>query len=143
MNFKKSLSIFLVAGILGSCAWESPELIPCACNNLAESDLGWFNCLCGSDGTVKEKKRVAKRQEPRKQVRKTVVRKQEQVYRPETIVVERTRRVAPAPLPYCDEEPVVRKKYTQRTFVAADVETPQLTRDDLCLLYTSPSPRDA
>ena len=74
MNFKKSLSIFLVAGILGSCAWESPELIPCACNNLAESDLGWFNCLCGSDGTVKEKKRVAKKQEPRKQVRKTVVR---------------------------------------------------------------------
>lgn len=134
MNFKKSLSIFLVAGILGSCAWESPELIPCACNNLAESDLGWFNCLCGSDGTVKEKKRVAKRQEPRKQVRKTVVRKQEQVYRPETIVVERTRRVAPAPLPYCDEEPVVRKKYTQRTFVAADVETPQLTRDDLASL---------
>ena len=142
MNFKKSLSIFFAAGILGSCAWESPELIPCACNNLAESDLGWFNCLCGSDGQVKEKKRVAKkqevrRQEPRKQVKqvkKTVVRKQEQVYRPETVVVERTRRVAPAPLPYCDEEPVVRKNYTKRTFVAADVEEPQLTRDDLASL---------
>lgn len=49
-------------------------------------------------------------------------------------MVERTRRVAPAPLPYCDEEPVVRKKYTQRTFVAADVEAPQLTRDDLASL---------
>lgn len=125
MNFRKPLSIFLVAAVLGSCAYESPEILPCACNT-NETDLGLFPCTCNwGFGSDNKNQKAAPRKE-------TKVAAQQQVYQPEEVVVRRTRRVAPAPVAYTQPAP---RKYVQRTYTVANVDAvAPLSRNDMASL---------
>lgn len=132
MNFRKPLSIFLVAAVLGSCAYESPEILPCVCNE-SQDDLGLFPCTCNLFGGGKETKKAPA---PKKEVRAAPV--QEQAYQPEEVIVRRTRRVAPAPIPCDDEIPTTTRTYRERTYLVEDPAAVygqvHLKRDDLASL---------
>ena len=125
MKFRKPLSILLTAGILGSCAYESPEVWPCACNT-GKEDLGLFPCVCDWGNMFKSDEN--QKTEPRKETKKAQVsRRQEQVYQPEEVVVKR-RRVAPAPASSVQS---TNQRYTQRTYVVANDMNDKVCREDL------------
>lgn len=141
MNFIKPAKFFIMAALLVSCSYRSPEILPCMCEN-PDNTLGLAPCMCEPFSSSNKKTEAPKKVEQKKPVvqRQAYATRQRQVYEPDQIVVRRkvSRRVTPISRENVNPQ-VLNRRYVERNYyiddVAADVyEQVHHLRDDYASL---------